>query len=80
MKTIKKEVKLDLVSEEVYLDRFPNGDSIRQEMIYSLNKIVDTSKLTHFVEIEFPESLKEFREVNNLSKKDLLNWLNENYK
>jgi len=33
-----------------------------------------------FIEIEEPESIKEFLEVNKLSKKKLLKWLIKNYK
>ena len=32
-----------------------------------------------FTEIEVPETLTEFREVNNLTKDQLVDWLNENY-
>lgn len=33
-----------------------------------------------YVEVEQPETLKEFLKVKNLKKKQLVNWLNENYK
>jgi hypothetical protein len=33
-----------------------------------------------FTEVDVPETLKEFRELHDLSKEELLQWLNNNYK
>ena len=39
----------------------------------------DVENLILYEKIQIPETLKEFREVHNLSKEELVNWLNENY-
>lgn len=46
---------------------------------YKIHEMVDVNSLKLYVSEDVPETLKEFREMHNISKKDLVKWLNENY-
>jgi len=81
MKTIKKEIKLELTEESVSINRDSMFcDSRVQEFKFISHELVDRNRLSHFIEIDVPDSLKEFRSYFGLSKTELLDWLNENYK
>jgi hypothetical protein len=41
---------------------------------------IDLENLKILAPFDVPETLKEFREYKNITKKELLDWLNENYK
>ena len=43
-------------------------------------KIIGTGELVVYLETEEPETLNEFLEQENISKKFLLEWLKQNYK
>jgi len=83
MKTIKKEVSLQL--ESVHCEPINIcGElhrSVRKELTFSTYENIDNiESLTHFVEVEEPETIKEFCSKHNLPKKELVEWLNEHYK
>lgn len=44
-------------------------------MNFNENRIIECN-----INISIPETLKEFKEFHNLTKEELLDWLNENYK
>ena len=88
MKTIKKEIKLDNLSMELSTDyegyfHTSTKDDLKEVkytfilpyFIYPKNKNV---KLV-YEDIE-PETLTEFLEDKHINKKELVKWLNENYK
>lgn len=49
---------------------------------FTLNRIPDCSPedLELHGNFRIPDTLREFREDNNISKEELVEWLNENYK
>lgn len=56
--------------------------SCDREYIYKFrcNKLINSSSnIRHAVEMEVPETIKEFREENHLTKEELLDFLIKNY-
>ena len=51
-----------------------------QELNIVFDNCVNVENITFNLEVQVPETLSEFRELNNLSKEELLEWLIENYK
>lgn len=74
--------KVDLHWEHTTLDHDFFLPHIIQEYTYVFksNENIDVRNLECFIEIDVPETISEFREMHNLSKGDLIEWLNENYK
>ena len=78
MKTVKKEVLLELSSVE---RRDTCAYGIQYEYLFNSSKLLPIDQNTKvFIEVEEPETLKEFLEENNIPKKELVQWLNKNYK
>jgi len=83
MKTVKKQVSLKL--EELEMNREGCGSmnyegSVEYKYTFTTyQQIPNIETLQHFVEVQEPETVKEFREENNLSKDELTKWLNKNY-
>lgn len=88
MKKVKKKVELHFqgigyVHED---DHFSSilGRSIPihnpgKTITFSTTDDFNPQELEAFIEVEVPETLKEFREYHNLSKTELVDWLNDNY-
>jgi len=78
MKTEYKEVKFDLdgISYTV------NGNTDTSYVDVDVRMPIDTDleNLKIFEPVQIPETLKEFIKDKNITKKELLDWLNENYK
>ena len=84
MKTVKKQIYLNINLEEVTRDSGHSCFDIKSTRFkYSIGTnsyIENLETLEHFIEVEEPETLKEFLDVNEIKKKDLVKWLNINYK
>ena len=83
MKTKRVKAKIKDVRYEIEIHRSCMSESIndRRELIALVgDEFIDhsTVEITH--EIEVPETIKEFCEVNYISKSELVDWLNDNYK
>lgn len=76
MKTIKKEVPVRIL--EVEINQGFSG-TIHKYIIESAEWF-PAKKATMIKEFLEPETLKEFREEKELSKTELVDWLNKNYK
>lgn len=72
MKVVKK--KLDFNTESI---SYNNGIWTYK---ISTNKHVDALTFDIFYEEEEPETIVEFMEEKNISIKELVSWLNKNYK
>ena len=82
MKTVKK--KLDCSIESLSMEQMECvwGDT-RPIYTYKLvtNKYIpNIETLELFVDVDEPENLKEFRTQKDLTKIELVDWLNKNYK
>lgn len=80
---MKKERKIVAVNFEQVeftrdFDSIESRGTFRYE--FTTREPFDFKSLECTIEIDVPETLTEFREVNNLSKDDLIQWLNKNYK
>ena len=83
MKKVKKRVNLNIELTEIncygndcnYLSR-------QNEFIYRIqtNEQIDLETIEFYVEVEEPETYKEFKKEHNLNSKQLIEWLNKNYK
>ena len=85
MKKVKKQIQLNFESMSTdlsYDDGFPKmlKDCGFVYKFFSKELILKPENLEFFIEIEEPQTLKEFIENENLTKGDLLDWLKENYK
>ena len=82
MKKEKKKIELNL--EQVSMDRMSFGcheiAPAKYTYEFTTYEPVAIETLECFVEVDVPETLSEFREMNNLSKEELTEWLNKNYK
>jgi len=82
MKKGKKEVLLAF--RDVTVDAIMSDCSTAAERIctytFTCDELIDVDFLRHFVEIDVPETISEFREIHDLSKEQLLDWLKEHYK
>ena len=78
MKTIKKKLDLTLTSSEfdTYLDL---GCSKYKYYFESKEFIPNIDSLEFHVQVNMPETLKEFKKVHDLSSLELVDWLNKNY-
>lgn len=82
MKKAKKQIKihsLDVSNESVYNE----SECVSERYRYSFTSsdmIFDIENFECFIITEIPETIKEFRETHNLSKSELIEWLNKNYK
>ena len=80
MKTVKKKVRLNL--DNIQAERRGCGISDITEYTYTFTTheyIPNHGTLEHFVEVEEPETMKEFLSNEEISKKELVEWLNKNY-
>jgi hypothetical protein len=83
MKKVKKKIELNLQLEELSIDNYMCGDrsqNVTYKYSVNPNEFVDLETLECFVEIEEPETLKEWLDKNKMPKKALLDWLIKNYK
>ena len=83
MKTKRVNAKIKDVRYEREISRNCMYDSLndRRELIASVkDEFIDHSTVEITYEIQVPETLKEFCEENYISKSELLDWLNDNYK
>ena len=82
MKKVKKEVRLELDSidcEPVVLCR---GMVEKSKLSYCFSThdfISNPETLTHFVEVDEPETIREFCDMNGIPKQELVKWLNKNF-
>ena len=73
MRKVKKEVKLQLEQVETTCNS--------QVLTLSTHEYIgDIHSLQYYIEKEEPETLKEFKDIHKLSGKNLVKWLNKNYK
>ena len=78
MKTIKKKIDLTLTSSE--FDIYPDlGCSKYGYYFKSKQFISNIDSLEFHVQVNMPETLKEFKKVHDLSSVELVDWLNKNY-
>jgi len=80
MKTVKKQVYLK--PKETEFKRLVEqcwGDEA-YTYTFTSDKYYDINSMEHFIEVGVPETMGEFRELNSVSSKELLEWLNKNYK
>ena len=79
MKTVKKEIKITLdnvrVENHSCMGHFPKYTY----EFTTVNRIMNPETITAFVEVEVPETLKEFCNKKDIPKKELVKWLNENF-
>ena len=83
MRKEKRQVELhlsEMSSETIVCDSY--GETVRNECTYVFkgDNFIDVDTLKHFVEVDVPETISEFRKMHDLSKDELLEWLKENYK
>ena len=83
MKKVKKRVQLNLesISSEPLHCSFTLDD--RRELTYKFTTyehIPNPQSMEFYVEVEEPETLKEWLEEKGIQKNELVDWLNENYK
>lgn len=82
MKTVKK--KLDCSVESVSMEKMEclwGGDRpVYTYTIKTNSYIPNIETLELFVDVEEPETLAEFREQKDITKVELVDWLNKNYK
>jgi len=82
MKTVKKQVQLNL--EQVSMERnecsFGRPESRFTYEFTGYGHVPNIETLEFFVEVEEPETLKEFRQQKGITKTELVEWLNKNYK
>ena len=83
MKTVKKQVHLNL--ESMSLDQegrcsFGTTDYRFRYEFTGYDNLDNIDTLEVFIEVEEPETIKEFLCENDITKKDLVKWLNKNYK
>jgi len=82
MKTVQKEVFLNLESVEFSSVGCAMNSNHQNEFKYtftSRKEIQNPENLTIFTEVEEPETLKEWIELNGMPKKLLVEWLNNNF-
>lgn len=78
MKKTKKEVKLTLIGVECYYNEL---STYRYAYTFGSNEFFTSEdNLQHFIEVNEPETIKEFCEKHNMPKKEVIEWLNKNYK
>ena len=53
---------------------------MENEYSFLTDKYYDIRKVHFYYEKQIPENMGEFRKLHNISSKELLEWLNENYK
>jgi len=75
MKRVKKQVYLKPKETNYGCD---HGG--QYEYKFTSDKYIDINSMEHFIEVGVPETMGEFRELNKVSSKELLEWLNKNYK
>ena len=76
MKTVKEQVYL--TAESIEYEN--NCDKIGYRYTFTSPEPIDIYSMEHFVEVGVPENMGEFRKLNRVSSKELLDWLNKNYK
>jgi hypothetical protein len=81
MKKVNKQIKINCISLEIEkLDIYTEHEAVLTINTAASRLITKPDKLSLFFEVDEPETLKEFMEVNNLTKKELFKWLMDNYK
>ena len=76
MKTKTKEVDVEVLSEQI----FQNENGIRYGYRIQSKEKINTFKAKLVYEYDEPETIGEFIDMHGLPKKELLKWLNKNYK
>jgi len=80
----KEKKKVELNFEQVSMDRMSYGchqiAPAKYTYEFTTYEPVDIETLECFVEVDVPETLSEFRQIHGLSKEELTEWLNKNYK
>lgn len=77
MKTELRKIHSDYISVEFSQH---HGEPIIAEIKIKTNMLnLDAAKLQLFQEVEIPETIQEFKELNNIDEAELVRWLNENY-
>jgi len=79
----KEKKKVDLSLQQVDCERRnPVFGDMRFDYTYTFvgHEGLNPEAFEIFTEIEVPETLVEFREMHGLSKDELVDWLNKNYK
>lgn len=82
MKKVKKKVYLNPADMEIIRVGCGPEESQVYEYRYTFtthSQIPNMETLEHFVEVEEPETLAEFRQQAGITKYDLVEWLNKNY-
>ena len=81
MKKVNKETDLNLVSlESMNHECFSFGVGVKYTYVFESSKYYPHDSLKVFYEADEAETIKEFRELNNLDKCDIVDFLNKNYK
>ena len=84
MKTVKKKIELDIESTEMMggcSSWLSDSVGSRFRHTFISNGIIpNLETIECFVEVEEPETIKEFLQEKQLSKTELIEWLNKNYK
>jgi len=81
MKKVLKEANLNLESVTMLDESSCWSEVKRFEYLFTSTeplKILPDTKI--FIEVEESETMKEFLKDKSISKKDLVSWLNKNYK
>ena len=81
MKTVKKEIILHLESTSPDVRYLSDGATMRT-MVFTTKHLSlpkNIASMTHFVDVEIPETMEEFIAVRGVHERDLVEWLNENY-
>ena len=84
MKTVKKKLDLTVHLEKVKgLGCGWDNDYLRNEYTYTIityKPIENLDTIEFYVEVDEPETLKEWLNETGIPKKHLVDWLNKNYK
>jgi hypothetical protein len=83
MKIVKKKLHISLENTTITATYDPMLD----KQIYKYNVTllsdkcyININSIECFIESEEPETFKEFKDKNNINSKNLVSWLNKNYK
>ena len=71
--------KIELKPLQVDMANCGWGETVWSYM-FSSEEYFNPKKMDFYVEHEEAENMGEFRKLHNISSKELLEWLNENYK
>ena len=81
MKIVKNKIDIKVSEMNVTNEMDAIGCGFHYDLSFYSNEFVaDYKSLEIYVDAYEPETIKEFKDSKNLKTKDLINWLNENYK